>query len=121
MLLVCFLITDVGQVIVEHAQGNQPAPDCCGGTPQTLLPFDEAVNVVSGDYFWRKIDRPLGEDPYIAGVMYSCTGTRFSTPPILFKAVNMLIEKHKITSESRCFSLLQLLTLVIFSARLAAT
>ena len=82
-----FLITSVGQVIVEHAQGNQPASDCCWRTSNTLLPLNETINVVNRDYLWRKVICPLEKNPYITGAMNYGTGAWFSAPPVFLKAL----------------------------------
>src|SRR4030042_5508405 len=45
------LFTNICQVVIEHAQGNQSPSDCSLCASEILLPFDKLIHIVHCDGF----------------------------------------------------------------------
>jgi hypothetical protein len=86
--------TNVCQVVIEHAQGNQSPPDRSLGAPKTLLPSDELIHIVHRDGLRGLSLCPFEKDAYIAGIMECSTGARLPPSPVLLEIIDLLLGIH---------------------------
>jgi hypothetical protein len=63
------LITNICHVVKEHAQGDQPPPDCSLCASEIRLPSNELIHIVHCDGLRSLTLCPFEKDAYIAGIM----------------------------------------------------